>query len=373
MNQNLFKVIGKAAEMYARKLRPWVLPEYRRAFAELLARGYHPPADGQQQVCCDFRNGAIDLVGGRYYFSLVKDLIDAGFHVVFVAHRPTLSTFGVYSLKKMLLRERFCVIRSLDELEEPYWLITDSDIPPAQNAKHVVKVDYEQRLCRSHAEMAFPVFVHPQIATGANVMPAYDVATARVARIFFGGNTKQGKYDKDVIGGIYRMLSRRKMLSEALACVSPEMIHRPDDGDRWLSSEDFHSFVLCETQHCKIPQERWLEALTKVDFFLACPGVDMPLCHNLVEALASGAIPILQYADYLQPPLENGVNCFAFKDAEGLRKIIAEVLEMDPERIRAMRGNVSDYYDQFLAPGCFTKRLLNGPRTLLLNAYRVPR
>ena len=131
--------------------------------------------------------------------------------------------------------------------------------------------------------------------------------------------------------------------------------------------------MLCETQHCKIPQERWLEALAKADFFLACPGVGMPLCHNVIESLAAGAIPILQYSAYLPPPLEDGVNCLAFSNAAGLREVIERALAMNQQEIQRLRAGVKAYYDAFLAPGRFAKRLLSGPRVLLLNAYRVPR
>jgi glycosyltransferase involved in cell wall biosynthesis len=134
--------------------------------------------------------------------------------------------------------------------------------------------------------------------------------------------------------------------------------------------------VLCETQHCNIPRERWLEALSKADFFLACPGVGMPLCHNVIEALATGCIPILQYADYLPPPLQDGVNCLAFKTSAELQEIAARALTMSPGQIHTLRGNVRAYYDGFLAPKRFTEKLFSGlrrERTLLINAYRVPR
>lgn len=349
------------------------MPAYRRAFTALVARGLKERREGEPIVCCDFENPAIDAVGGRYYFSLVRDLIDAGYFPVFTARRATLSTFGTSRMKSLLLHERLGVVRSPDELKEPYDLITDRDAPVPPNARRVVKVSYEQRLCRSDDEMGFPVFVHPQIAANVRLPLHYEVKAPRPARIFFGGNTEPGKYDKDVIGETYGMLSRREMLAEAIAAMTPEMIHRPKDAAEWLASAEFHPFVLCETQHCNIPRERWLEALSKADFFLACPGVGMPLCHNLIEALAAGAIPILQYAEYLPRPLQNGVNCLAFTDATGLPGIIRRVLAMSQDEIRAMRRNVRNYYDEFLAPGRFAERLFSGPRTLLLNAYRVPR
>lgn len=364
---------GKSLEAVVRKIRPWLKPDYRRAFSEMLARGLRERHQGEPIVCCDFSNPAIDAVGGRYYFSLVRDLIDAGFFPVFTARRPTLSTFGTSRMKSLLLSERLGVVRSLDELTEPYFLITDHDTPAPANAKRVIQVDYEQRLARNENEMAFPVFVHPQITVKSTLPVFYEVEAERSARIFFGGNTEPDKYDKDVIREIYQMLSRREMLTEVIAAIAPDMICRPKNSADWLAASEFHPFVLCETQHCKIPQERWLEALAKADFFLACPGVGMPLCHNLIEALAAGCIPILQYADYLPPPLRHGVNCLAFSDAAGLREIIGEVLAMNPDEIRTMRAHVRDYTNEFLVPGSFAKRLLNGPKTLLLNAYRVPR
>ncbi len=364
---------GKSLEAVVRKLRPYFNPAHRRAYASLLARALAERRAGEPIVCCDFANPAIDAVGGRYYFSLVRDLIDAGYFPVFTARRGTLSTFGTSRMKSMLLSERLGVVSSLDELKEPYFLITDDAAAAPQNAERVVLVDYEWRVCRAADEIAFPVFVHPQISLATQLPYPYDPNEDRTARVFFGGNTEEGRYDKDVIRDVYAMLNRREMLKETIAATTPDRIHRPKDALLWLASREFHPFVLCETQHCRIPRERWLEALSKADFFLACPGVGMPLCHNVIEALAAGAVPILQYGEYLPPPLEGDVNCLAFSDAAGLRRAISRALEMSQCEIRAMRGNARQYYHDFLAPGKFAERLFNGPRRLLLNSYRVPR
>ncbi len=366
---------GKSLEAAVRKARPYFNPAYRRAYNTLLARGMGERNDGEPIVCCDFANPAIDAVGGRYYFSLVRDLIDAGYFPVFTARRGTLSTFGTSRMKSLLLSERLGVVRSLDELTEPYFLITDHDTPAPVNAKRVIKVSYEQRLARNENEMAFPVFVHPHITVKSKLPVFYEVEAERSARIFFGGNTEPDKYDKDVIRDVYHMLSRREMLTETIAAIPPEMIHRPKNSANWSASSEFHAFVLCETQHCKIPQERWLDALVNADFFLACPGVGMPLCHNLIEALAAGCIPILQYANYLPDPLTDRENCMAFHNAASLRKTLDEILNLSPARISELRANVRHYYDEILAAGRFAERLFTGStrKTLLLNAYRMSR
>lgn len=364
--------IGKSLEAAVRKVRPYFNPAYRRAFAALVSRGMSEHRAGEPIVCCDFSNPAIDAVGGRYYFSLVRDLIDAGYFPVLTARRGTLSTFGTSRMKSVLLAERLGVVGSADDLTEPFFLITDDPDNAPKHAERIVVVDYEWRVCGKDNEIAFPFFMHPRTGSA----PRQDSVDPRPARLFFGGNTEQGKYDKDVIRDTYGMLSRREMLEVAAATIPAEDIYKPIEAAAWLESPEFHPFVFCETQHCRIPQDRWLEALTKADFFLACPGVGMPLCHNVIEALAAGCIPILQYGAYLTPPLQDQVNCLAFTDAQSLSDVLDEVLAMRGDDIIRLRSNVRAHYDAHLAPGCFTKRLFGGPlqnRVLLLNDYRVPR
>jgi hypothetical protein len=368
--------LGKRFEHLVRRLRPYLTPRYRTGYAALLARGLREHHTGEIIVCCDFSNPAIDSVGGRYYFSIVRDLIDAGYFPVFTAHRATLSTFGTSAMKSPLLTERLGVVRSLDELTQPYFLITDGAAPAPPNALGLIRVSYERRRSQGENEVEFPVFVHPWLTTKIKLPYAYDLNATRPVRLFFGGNTEEGKYDKNILRDLYSMLTRREMLTVTRAEFPEADTHRPRDASKWLPSQDNQRFVLCETQHCKIPQERWLDALAKADFFLACPGVDMPLCHNLIEALAAGCIPILQYAAYLPQPLENRVNCLTFTNVEDLKNAIRLTQSMSPQEIHVLRKNVKQYYDDFLAPGRFLQRLFNGETkqiTLLMNAYRVPR
>lgn len=364
--------IGKSLEALARKSRPYVFPSYRRAFSRLLARGMSEHWEGEVVVCCDFSSQAIDAVGGRYYFGLVRDLIAAGFFPVFTARRATLSTFGSHSLKSLLLGERFGVVRSIKDMNEPFYLITDDAAAASERAEKIVYVDYEWRVCQGEEEIAFPFFVHPWVSS----LSAPKGKEPRPSRLFFAGNTEPGKYDKDVIRGLYGMLSRREMLKIANESIPSCQIFRPGDAEAWLNSNEAHGFVFCETQHCKIPPQRWLEALAKADFFLACPGVGMPLCHNVIEAMAAGCVPILQYREYLSPPLKHGINCLAFDDERSLELVLSSIFSMTEDHIQRLRAGVRAYHEENLAPGRFAHRLFSGPqknRVMLLNEYRVPR
>lgn len=364
---------GKSLENLVRAIRPYLKPSYRSAFASLKARGMSQRKPGEPLVCFDFSNQAIDAVGGRYYFSLVLDFIDAGYFPVFTARRGTVSTFGTSPIKSLLLPKRLGVVERLEEIDGPFVLVTDSEEVKAANAQ-VIRMDYTWRTPGAPGEVAFPVFVHPRIAVMDQIPMKEASGKPRQARIFFGGNTSPDKYDKNVIGELYGMLTRREMLAVARGTVGEEGTWLPKDADEWLGSDEPRTFVLCETQHCRIPRERWLDAMAKADFFLACPGVGMPLCHNLIEAMAAGAIPILQYTRYLDPPLRDGIECLAFHDAESLEALIERVVGMDPAEVERLREGVKTYFNEWQAPGMFARNLVTPPaERLLINSYRVPR
>jgi hypothetical protein len=90
--------------------------------------------------------------------------------------------------------------------------------------------------------------------------------------------------------------------------------------------------------------------------FLAPPGFQMPQCHNIIEAMAVGCIPLTNYADWFSPPLTDGENCFRFHDRKDLQERIASILATDQAALNAMRRRVIDYYDRHLAPKSFLER-----------------
>ena len=365
--------IGKSLEMLSRRIRPYFSPKYRETFNRMVARGLKEH-QGEPFVVCDFSNPAIDSVGGRYYAGIILDFIAAGFFPVFTAKRVTLSNFGT-GKKLLLLGKRMGVVQSLDEMCHPYFLFTDRTAPPPALATRVITVDYQYRLAGEAGEIELPFFVHPKIGANIHLPKVYRIEERRQARIFFGGSTRGKSYNKDVISEKYHILTRHQMLVAATGAADHD-VYKPREAAEWLSSGKYHPFVMFESQNTKIPWDRWLDALAKTDFFLACPGVGMPLCHNLIEAMAAGAIPILQYGKYLPQPLEAGINSLSFDTESDLCKIVQRVLAMRQEEIRCLRLGVRNYYDKHLAPGRFTKSLFTGDRaraTLLMNAYRVPR
>jgi hypothetical protein len=93
---------------------------------------------------------------------------------------------------------------------------------------------------------------------------------------------------------------------------------------------------------------RWLEDLRSADFFLCLPGSHMLMCHNAVEAISAGCIPILCYDDWFSPNLVSGVNCLSYRSLDELKRAIERALAMSNDEVAAFRARVRGYFERHL-------------------------
>ncbi|QDT14912.1 glycosyltransferase family protein [Alienimonas californiensis] len=128
------------------------------------------------------------------------------------------------------------------------------------------------------------------------------------------------------------------------------------------------------TDGWRIDAEDWLPTLAQADFFLTAPGFKIPHAHNVVEALAVGAVPIINYAHLMRPPLTDR-EALLFRTEDELTERVGEALAMPPEERRRMARAAAAYYDAHLTPEAFAKTFLRAadaagpdPITLYLNA-----
>ncbi|MBD3248765.1 hypothetical protein GF336_01855 [Candidatus Woesearchaeota archaeon] len=111
--------------------------------------------------------------------------------------------------------------------------------------------------------------------------------------------------------------------------------------------EEKNRFIL-NNEDFRVDEKRWLQTLSKMDFFL-CPSGESPLCHNLIESMAVGTIPITDHPEYYSPALEDMKNCIVF-DKKNMIEKINKVLNMDQNQIEKIKKDVIDYYDSYLEP-----------------------
>lgn len=99
----------------------------------------------------------------------------------------------------------------------------------------------------------------------------------------------------------------------------------------------------------------------------------MPMCHNAIEAMAVGTIPLLEYPEYFHPPLQTGVNCIAFQGQSNLLEQVKRIKNMSREEVYQLRKAVISYYEKYLAPSAWVERLADDKEvdTLVFDAWKM--
>ena len=112
-------------------------------------------------------------------------------------------------------------------------------------------------------------------------------------------------------------------------------------------------FVFAIKENYQIEMQDVREILSYFNFYLCCPGVVMPLCHNVIEAMSVGTIPVIEkgYAEVMYPTLEHEKDAIIFENLEHLNIILEkDIFNYPAGKISEMKENVLHYYFEFLSP-----------------------
>lgn len=372
--------LRKKIEHNIRHFRSYILPSHRRSAVNARLAAIPVPKD--KPLCLvDFKSIKIDNVTGRYLYHLVTEFEALGYAIAYTDRFRFLATMEIKACKKLLLSHDFSIAAVGSVPASTAIILTDQLNAYQQTTIPVIRVEYEQIRPPAGDDHCFslPFFVHPEIHESGQVEEFLSKTNQKAPRplsILFAGNAKAPKYDAPVLADKYNVLSRVKALATAEKSLGSEFVRRPLSLDQLVPAEVHrNSLTIATTQDLRVPSEQWIETLALADFYFACPGVEMPLCHNLIESLAAGSIPILQYHQYLHPNLKDGENCLVYKDEISLIAILQQALTMSNDDIQAMKLAAQEYYKTYLQPGKFAEQLINAkPKqiNLFLNAYRVP-
>lgn len=370
--------LRKKIEHNIRYFRSYVLPSHRASAKR--AKQLAQPVDASKPLCVfDFQSIRIDNVTGRYLYHLVTEFESCGYGVAYTDRYRFLATMEVKACKKLLLGHTFSIVPK--QCFEAKVIVTDCPEKHQGSDALVIAVEYEQVRPQANDTNAFclPFFVHPDIHESGQAeefIEKHDLSNTRDLSILFAGNAKSPKYDAPVLAEKYKVLSRAKALQIAEDHLDNKS-QRPLELDAIIPpAEHRQSLSIATTQDLLIPSERWIQTISLADFYFACPGVEMPLCHNLIESLAAGSIPILQYPQYLTPALEDGVNCLVFHDEASLKAKLDQALSMSVAAVAQLKSAAHYYYKCYQQPGSFAQQIIDSGAeapAIYLNAYRVPR
>ncbi len=309
----------------------------------------------------------------RYLYLLIKFFHASGYEVVFKANPYFMWNLIEDNFSKLLLTEDR-VTFSVKKPEGYDLLISDS------NSSNVISVDYftgllhgTQKSCDLVEEYYIPMAMHPAMYSDDLWNLEIDTFSERNNSVFFAGSFDEGSrnffsgYKQLSKDGIFEVLDR----IEICKLLIEENAFFPQSYEALIRSvnQKEKQIIIVDTEKFSIPIRDLRKLLARYIFFLACPGVIMPLSHNIVEAMSVGTIPIVEkvYAELFIPPLQHGKNAVVFDGRESLLKQIESAFLMDAEEVSRMISNVLAYYENYLSPYKVVEHIVrNKPRRMYL-------
>ncbi len=309
-------------------------------------------------VFARFKEQEILLEMGRILFSLLNAFSSSGYHITFSDNisRESLGKYGqlVYSLENFSL----------------------SSAPPNDTADSIYLFDKEDKAIgklpwRKKVQIGFDIFspywfrtpiimpypIHPSHARSdlKDQLKSLRSSEKKVG-IFFSGDTKG--YIRNRVRYPKAKLPRLKIVNHILDGMGKDVLHAGTLSIfQNLKDSYIRKCIIVDTNKIWVDDKYWLENLARANFFLSPPGIVMPMCHNIVEAMAVGAIPITNYPEWFDPPLTHMKDCIVFDEKDDLIEKLKAALRMDQSKIEKMRNNTIAYYKNHLDPYTFVNRI----------------
>ena len=295
-------------------------------------------------------------------------LFDCGRHLASLAHyaKEIGSSFHVRS-GTVMLAAMSRKVHGSEMLVAPgcEWLHRSEPLP----SDALVLCDYEpdrsdqascnflQMLIGSDIDRGLPVMPYPMHPSTLRECQHVDFVALRERDerrgIFFAGNQKP-RYGDAKMQRNFGVLSRLDLISE-LQTHFPSRI-----ASNWDEAKDLQSIVLSDSRLSPISATQWLPALARANFFLCCPGSSQPTCHNLIEAMSVGTIPLIEYGNRITPTLRDGETAICFQGRSGLVDAVHRIDQMTTEDLRRIRQNVAAFFDEHLCGSAFMRALRDG-------------
>jgi len=221
-----------------------------------------------------------------------------------------------------------------------------------------------------------PYNVHPMHAQKV-VGESLDMlrTTKRRVRILFAGDLEGYKrrwinYPKEKLSRVDVISTIKERLGENL-----RQAMTPKELNEIMGAEYARQFVIVDNDGARIPWDQWVDVIARADFFLCPPGIVMPMCHNIIEAMAIGTIPITNYPEWFSPRLEHMKNCIVFDGRDDLMEKINLALTMSDDQKNELRENAMQYHDLHLRPQTFVRkveeRMESSLNALMYSEYNV--
>jgi hypothetical protein len=308
----------------------------------------------------------IEYDSGKGLFSLVWFLSQGGYEV-HMKHRPRfVANVGEYS-RLILCMPSVVLTGQAPTMVKPHLFFSDHQGEPHAGCRSI-RLGYDLFHAENQTCMRLPLGLHPYIYQRGVYARVKEFADndERPLVGFFAGRMVEDAYNNSVIREMFGKLTRFEFfdalrpLVEDGRCLYPESKAEIREGGQ-------DKLVVWDGSDEKIKLEEYMKLLSRSRFALCPAGTHFPHCHNSIEAMSMGAIPILEHPEMFYPGLEDGKNCLAFEGRTGLFEKVQTALEMPERLVKEMRANVLRYYAANLAPESIVERIENNQEIRCVN------
>jgi hypothetical protein len=322
---------------------------------------------------------------GRYLFILLKFLTIRGATVT-VLSRMSIWDFVDRYGKMSLDLEGVVFSKHLPSHSEDKILIVDRVRPElmARKWQRQIYLNFDISSPEPQHDNWFvmPYSMHPLVyILGQDEKVDQLRQETRTIKVLFAGNIRGRGYESfknTYMRTKFRKLLRPEIIATVLSNLGSQvmLVDEEEQMQRVLSGWATDKCVIVDSSKVRVQPANWLRFVANSEFFLCPPGVSMPLCHNVIEAMAVGSIPILNYGEWFQPSLQDGCNCVEFDDANDLIRKVTGAMRLGRSQTDEMRRNVIKYYQDYLAPERFEEKVMTGvssETTLFVNVEQFHR
>ncbi|WP_163400266.1 ATPase [Flavobacterium fluviatile] len=251
-------------------------------------------------------------------------------------------------IKFSLLRMIF-LARWFNELDYIYFAKPFSKTIKFKTFSHHKKADFRVNYnykkiysCDEYQENALPYIMHP-----VNYLHPEIETLPKNIGILMSGNFEEKIYNTSVIQHNFGLLNRWEICNEIVNHKKALSISGDELVKDLFTGRFKNNLVLMKWQSGAIPTEKWRHFLSSADFIFCAPGMTMPMCHNVLEAMSVGVIPILNYPHWLNPSLKDNSDCLVYKDVSDIKTIIDKALLLSDNEKKEMAKNVIEYYKRY--------------------------
>lgn len=307
---------------------------------------------GKKDIYCDDE--------GRYLYLFLKFLTFTEGNIALVKkfnlwEYRKLGTYG----RKIYELDNISFVSKLPKKTEDKVFIYDSKIQPwvSKIWKTSIKLEFDISLpTPDHDDWVFMPFpMYPSSYSEKQYTGIKNLQSSpKKIRILFAGCVIPRQYSETNSKSIlkkFQIIPRTTVINTINSHFTKELLAV----ESWqhmqllLSSNYQQKCIILSRSKVEIPNEKWLDVLSKSEFFVCAPGVIMPMCHNAIESMAVGTIPITNYPDWFSPSLVHLKNCIRFTTQKDLIEKIELVLTMNQSQVEELHKNVIAYYEEHLS------------------------